>query len=42
MEGLLIRKQPYDAPEVEVIELKSESIICTSGEDYKTNPPQNW
>ena len=27
------KKEPYVAPEVEVLEVKSEGIICASGED---------
>lgn len=37
-------KRPYEAPAVEVLEVKTEGIICSSGgtEDYNKNSPLNW
>ena len=30
----VLQKQPYEAPEVEVLEVQSEGIVCASGGDY--------
>ena len=37
-------KAPYTAPETEVLEVRTEGIICGSGglNDYNTQPGQNW
>ena len=37
-------RQPYEAPAVEIVPVRSESIICGSGgtEDYNKNSPLNW
>ena len=38
-------KQPYEAPSVEVLVVKSEGIICGSGgtQDYNVpDSPYNW
>lgn len=37
-------KNLYETPTVEVVELKSEGIVCGSGdtEDYFRNNPANW
>lgn len=30
----MIEKESYEAPQVEILEVKSEGIICASGGDY--------
>lgn len=30
----MIEKEAYEAPQVEILEVKSEGIICASGGDY--------
>ena len=37
-------RQPYEAPAVEIVPVRSEGIICGSGgtEDYNKNSPLNW
>lgn len=30
----MIEKETYEAPQVEILEVKSEGIICASGGDY--------
>ena len=43
MEGTIM-KVSYESPEVEIVEVKNEGIICASGgtEDYNRNTPLNW
>ena len=31
----LYGKEPYEAPTIEVVEVKSEGVICASGEDFE-------
>ena len=37
-------RQPYEAPAVKIVPVRSEGIICGSGgtEDYNKNSPLNW
>jgi hypothetical protein len=35
-------RELYDAPEVEVLEVKSEGIICGSGETEQYGPGNNY
>lgn len=37
-------KLPYEAPAIEVVEVRNEGIVCGSGgtEDYNKNSPLNW
>lgn len=37
-------RQPYEAPAVEIVPVRSEGIICGSGgtEDYNKNSPLDW
>ncbi len=35
-------KEPYEAPEVEVLEVKSEGIICGSGDTEKYGPGNTY
>lgn len=41
----VLQKQPYEAPEVEVLEVQSEGIVCASGGPFNNPFPgsgQNW
>ena len=36
-------RELYDAPEVEVLEVKSEGIVCASGGEFPNlGPEQTW
>ena len=39
MEEFVLKTEPYEAPAIQVVEVKSEGVICASKDEYT---PISW